>query len=174
MQAANSLLQILEEPPEATAFILTAAHADLLLPTIVSRCQVFALREQGMPAEEAAQDAALQAQDFMNSLAKAHPANLLQWSKNWEGKNKECLQFLQALLFMLRDMALPDIVRNDLALAGAVLPPTFDRVTAMAAAAKVEKTIRYLNQQVSGKLLLDVLVLDLAALAQSKERGVNQ
>ncbi|MCS7286991.1 MAG: DNA polymerase III subunit delta' [Anaerolineae bacterium] len=43
-EAANSLLKTLEEPPPHSIFILTALSADLLLPTIVSRCQVLNLR----------------------------------------------------------------------------------------------------------------------------------
>jgi DNA polymerase-3 subunit delta' len=43
-QAANSLLKILEEPPAGTVFILTAVSQYALLPTIVSRCRVFAFR----------------------------------------------------------------------------------------------------------------------------------
>lgn len=43
-EAANAFLKTLEEPPRHTRLILTARDASLLLPTIVSRCQVFALR----------------------------------------------------------------------------------------------------------------------------------
>ncbi len=43
-QAANSLLKILEEPPEGTVFILTSASQHAMLPTIVSRCRVFSFR----------------------------------------------------------------------------------------------------------------------------------
>lgn len=39
VEATNALLKILEEPPEATYFVLTSAAADRLLPTILSRCQ---------------------------------------------------------------------------------------------------------------------------------------
>jgi DNA polymerase-3 subunit delta' len=37
--AANTLLKTLEEPPGDTMFILTTAHREALLPTILSRCQ---------------------------------------------------------------------------------------------------------------------------------------
>jgi len=37
--AANTLLKTLEEPPGDTMLILTTAHRDALLPTILSRCQ---------------------------------------------------------------------------------------------------------------------------------------
>ena len=38
-EAANSLLKILEEPPEQVILVLLASDAGQLLPTIVSRCQ---------------------------------------------------------------------------------------------------------------------------------------
>ena len=37
--AANSLLKLLEEPPETMHLILTAAKINSMLPTILSRCQ---------------------------------------------------------------------------------------------------------------------------------------
>jgi DNA polymerase-3 subunit delta' len=42
--AANALLKTLEEPPSTVILLLTANRAESLLPTIVSRCQVFGLR----------------------------------------------------------------------------------------------------------------------------------
>jgi len=44
VEAANALLKTLEEPPSRVVMILTATDASLLLPTIVSRCQVLPLR----------------------------------------------------------------------------------------------------------------------------------
>ncbi len=44
VEAANALLKTLEEPPAQVALVLTATEADVLLPTIVSRCQVLSLR----------------------------------------------------------------------------------------------------------------------------------
>ncbi len=39
VEATNSLLKILEEPPEGMTIILTSSQPVLLLPTIISRCQ---------------------------------------------------------------------------------------------------------------------------------------
>jgi DNA polymerase-3 subunit delta' len=39
MQAASALLKTLEEPPQGTVLLLTAADPDWLLPTVRSRCQ---------------------------------------------------------------------------------------------------------------------------------------
>lgn len=44
LEAANALLKTLEEPPGQVVLVLTASGADVLLPTIVSRCQVLSLR----------------------------------------------------------------------------------------------------------------------------------
>jgi DNA polymerase-3 subunit delta' len=52
--AANALLKTLEEPPPAVVLVLLAQQADALLPTIVSRCQVMALRPIPGPVIEQA------------------------------------------------------------------------------------------------------------------------
>ena len=52
-EGANALLKTIEEPPPAVTLLLTASSATALLPTIVSRCQVAALRPVP-PAEIAA------------------------------------------------------------------------------------------------------------------------
>lgn len=43
-EAMNAFLKTLEEPPANVFILLTAARADDLLPTIVSRCEVISLR----------------------------------------------------------------------------------------------------------------------------------
>ncbi len=43
-RTANTLLKTLEEPPEGVIILLLATDPDTLLPTILSRCQLIALR----------------------------------------------------------------------------------------------------------------------------------
>ncbi|MBI2622347.1 hypothetical protein HYW66_01795 [Candidatus Microgenomates bacterium] len=43
IEAQNAFLKTLEEPPANTIIVLTAHNKDLLLPTVVSRCQVITL-----------------------------------------------------------------------------------------------------------------------------------
>lgn len=50
LEAANSLLKALEEPPESTVLILQAFKKEKILPTIISRCQI--IREEKKPAKE--------------------------------------------------------------------------------------------------------------------------
>jgi DNA polymerase-3 subunit delta' len=51
--AANALLKTLEEAPAHAILLLTADNAELLLPTIVSRCEVLRLRPSPVDALEA-------------------------------------------------------------------------------------------------------------------------
>jgi DNA polymerase-3 subunit delta' len=65
IEAANSLLKTLEEPPEHVVLVLTAVQGDLLPATVVSRCQRLdlrpaargvveaSLRQMGIPAPKA-------------------------------------------------------------------------------------------------------------------------
>ena len=56
--SANALLKTLEEPPDNVTFVLLAQSADLVLPTIVSRCQCVPFR---MLSEAQAVDAVARA-----------------------------------------------------------------------------------------------------------------
>ena len=53
-EAANSLLKVLEEPPEQVILVLLAQDATGLLPTIVSRCNKIELRR--LPASQVARE----------------------------------------------------------------------------------------------------------------------
>lgn len=53
LPAANALLKTLEEPPAQVVMLLTSARPHALLPTIISRCQVLALR--GLPQQQVAE-----------------------------------------------------------------------------------------------------------------------
>lgn len=50
-EAANAFLKTLEEPPAHTLIFLTTPAEDLLLPTIVSRCQTFFLSTDNLDVD---------------------------------------------------------------------------------------------------------------------------
>lgn len=52
LEAANSLLKTLEEPPLQVIMVLTAVHSESLPRTIVSRCQHLGLRPAAIPVVE--------------------------------------------------------------------------------------------------------------------------
>lgn len=53
VQAANALLKMLEEPPQAVVFLLVSHHKDRILPTIKSRCRQLPLP---LPTQQQALD----------------------------------------------------------------------------------------------------------------------
>lgn len=111
----NRLLKLIEEPPEQTVFLLVAENSDLILNTILSRCQlvktdplsddelVAGLQAQrGVEADRARQIAFLAAGDFGQALSLAdHPVNddareLLVWlRKCWKGNGPELVRWTE-------------------------------------------------------------------------------
>ncbi len=79
--AANAFLKTLEEPPSRAIIILIADSDRVLMPTIISRCQVFQLRsvpkvtiEQALKERNAGQEQA----HLLASIAAGRPAFALQ------------------------------------------------------------------------------------------------
>ena len=67
--AANAFLKLLEEPGADTVLILVTARPDLLLPTILSRCQRMRF---GMIEESAIADALTERENITPELAQLH------------------------------------------------------------------------------------------------------
>jgi len=81
----NKLLKLIEEPPPNTLFILVAENETLLLPTIVSRCQMIKIP-------------ALETNDIERALIERNntdPAKARQVAATAEGNYREALQLLQ-------------------------------------------------------------------------------
>lgn len=100
---ANALLKVLEEPPPRTVFLLTTDAADLLLPTIVSRCRRlplatpdFAVASQWLQSQGVAEPA-----DWLAAAGGA-PLRALSLSQSAESP---CPAWLQGFL---RDLANAD------------------------------------------------------------------
>lgn len=69
----NAFLKILEEPPQSTLFILTAESSKSMLSTILSRVQVFSLKNENSIDEETD----ILAQDIINGILDLSEAKLL-------------------------------------------------------------------------------------------------
>jgi DNA polymerase-3 subunit delta' len=111
----NRLLKLIEEPPEQTIFLLVAENQDLILNTILSRCQLVKLdplsddevmqglvAQRGLNPERARQIAFLSGGDFGAALSLADtPANddaqlLLDWlRKCWRGHAVEMVRWTE-------------------------------------------------------------------------------
>jgi DNA polymerase-3 subunit delta' len=66
-EAANSLLKILEEPPQSVVWLLLVAEEERLLPTIISRCQRLELKPV---LSEQVQEALVHSYNVENDRAK--------------------------------------------------------------------------------------------------------
>ena len=83
--SGNKLLKLIEEPPPNTLFILVAENDSMLLPTIVSRCQLIKIP-------------ALETNDIEKALIernKTAPEQARQVAATCEGNYREALQLLQ-------------------------------------------------------------------------------
>ncbi len=102
--AANALLKTLEEPPPQVVLILTATDPAHLLPTIVSRCQLVALRPVSRPEIQQALQTRWQANPAQAELLAQLAAGRLGWAVNAlqdEGFLEWRRQLLDELLTLL-------------------------------------------------------------------------
>lgn len=81
----NKLLKIIEEPPPNTLFILVTENEELVLPTIVSRCQLIKI-----PALETKE-----IEEALISRNKTEPSIARQVASVSEGNYREALQLVQ-------------------------------------------------------------------------------
>lgn len=81
----NKLLKLIEEPPPNTLFILVAENDELILPTILSRCQLVKIASPDNTEIEQA----------LVERAKASPETARQVAGICEGNYREALQMLQ-------------------------------------------------------------------------------
>ena len=76
IEAQNSLLKLLEEPPLYATIILSSKTQDSLLPTVVSRCQKIAVEQNYIyKGETSSQFADLQKMDYGQRLSWAEEAS---------------------------------------------------------------------------------------------------
>lgn len=97
-QEGNKLLKLIEEPPANTLFILVAENESLILPTILSRCQLVkiplledteleaALQKQGVDAQTARQIAGVSEGNYREALQQLQHAD-----EDWHNLLREWL-----------------------------------------------------------------------------------
>lgn len=191
--AANSLLKILEEPPEGLFFILTAPLGDSLLETILSRVVWVRLPEDFsapgsdvyytdlLPELAREQELKAEMQDRCRDLFKliAAPdsgARLLVLAKSFRedkhsvGQKRQIGVFLAQLLAALHEQAVGAVLseageQGQYPISGKQI---FDREAALRGALLVEDAMRDVEGNVNGVLTVSVLLLQLYALKPSE------
>ena len=113
IQAANTLLKILEEPPAGTHFFLVSTHPEQLLPTIRSRCQPIpvspaskeeaALRASVVLEQE--EEIAQYARNLISCCIEKKLLPAIEWSEDVAGFGRERQRHLVlSLLELLRNI----------------------------------------------------------------------
>ena len=85
ISASNAMLKTLEEPPDQVVLLLTAVTQEMLLPTVVSRCEVIRLR--GVPTDtivRALEERDSDQAEMLGALSEGRPGKALNWEGNPE------------------------------------------------------------------------------------------
>ena len=150
--AANSLLKLLEEPPQSTVLILAVQNQDKLPSTVISRCRSYFFgAENNLPSAETLQLAQAQAEGFLAELAQKSVADILQFTARFEKDKEGFLSFLLSLWQILSEMA-----------AGRRACP-FEPAATLKAAAFTERALDLQRRNANQRLLADVYFLRLMA-----------
>ena len=102
LAAQNAALKLLEEPPRSVRFFLCVTNAELLLPTVRSRCtELYDSRGESEVDEESAK----RADSFLKTVAAGDRGALLRWCCDNESiDNRTAIAFNNALAAQLTDM----------------------------------------------------------------------
>lgn len=109
--AANALLKTLEEPPSRYHFILTSPASDLLIPTILSRCQIVRLGtmtpEQVISALVARKGLEPSVAQQIAEFADGAIGRAFRWAEEIQGEHtqSEELTALRELIALFAEMA---------------------------------------------------------------------
>lgn len=107
--AQNALLKTLEEPPGQAMLILASCHPQLLLPTIISRCQLLRLQENLPPLPPADYQ---KQKEIWAQITRASPGNRLLLAQKFAPDKAGAQKIIKAQLFFLRQALKKKIAQN--------------------------------------------------------------
>lgn len=102
IEAQNSLLKTLEEPPENAIIVLLTANADFLLPTIISRCQITNLSQK--PQISLSEEEIGEYLNVLISLFKPDIGEKFKICQEVAKSREEAIIWLDKAVFVLRKL----------------------------------------------------------------------
>ena len=163
-EAANSLLKTLEESPSKTTFILITSSLNLLLPTIISRCQIikFPLASfKHFASEDFLQEYETTAQDLIN-LINSDLAVKYKCAEDMAKDAGLAREKLKLWIFIFRDAVLNYFNCRDYVLKQNLLFKNYPVEKLMVIIRKMGQTNGLLsNSSINARLVLEVLMLEL-------------
>jgi len=148
-EAANTLLKLLEEPIAGTVLILITQQPERLLPTILSRCQLFCFDNNAAAEPPLTEEQLAAAEQFLLSLGSLPIYQVLLLAREYDKDREGQQTFLFALLKVLHQAARGE---KRLPMAPA---------NVLRSAALVERALELMSKTVNQKLLTDVVYLRL-------------
>jgi hypothetical protein len=148
-EAQTAMLKTLEEPPGETIFLLYAPNSNLLLPTILSRCQIVQLPAE---LEIVLSDEELKTNSQrLNELLTTPPIQRLLLADEWGiNKDKEqAIRFCQIQLVLWREILLGNIEYR------------ISGIEALSVLKSLTLTLTHLKASVNPKLTIDNFLLGL-------------
>ena len=109
LEAQNALLKVLEEPPEHTIIILSTENKDILLPTVVSRCQIIELQKE---KPELTQEDIREISFFIEQVSKLKTGDQLKRAETLAKDKDEILLWLEKTIIVAREK-LMEVVEKD-------------------------------------------------------------
>ncbi len=106
LEAQNSLLKVLEEPPNHTIIVLVSTSKELFLPTVLSRSVLIELKDEGLKlSEEEIKSFA----DILSNLPKYEAGDRLKIAETYGKTREEANIFLEKIIFVTRQILLKQI-----------------------------------------------------------------
>ena len=106
IEAQNSLLKVLEEPPNHTIIVLVSLNKELFLPTVLSRCVLIELKDEGLKlSEEELKSFA----NILSNLPKYEAGDRLRIAETYGKTREEASSFLEKITFVARQVLLKQI-----------------------------------------------------------------
>jgi DNA polymerase III gamma/tau subunit len=99
-EAQNALLKVLEEPPAHTFIFLGTETKEVLLPTILSRCQLIVLEEEPQQLSETRRE---ELNDFIQKLPELSIPERLKRAEQLAKEKDKAVSFIQNLILLLRE-----------------------------------------------------------------------
>ena len=148
LPAQYSLLKILEEPPGNAVIILTSQNKRMLLPTIISRCQIIRLKQPFLEKENLDFE---EQNKFLKTVLRSSPGQRLMLADNFQGR-EGAIDFCQKQLVFLREILRTQIFSNE-----QNLPLKNPQILRLLKS--FQKGLNFLKANVNPKLLVENLLL---------------
>ncbi len=165
IEAANSLLRILEDPPGSATFVLLTAQPQQMLPTILSRCQRLDLAAGDLqPTNERRQEA----RGLIAALPDMDELQILDLAESWDKERDTLSERVRSLAACYRDLLVLGQT-GDPSLLGSpddldwLRRQVLERSSAglVASAEACEACLRQLERNASPRLAVEVLLFRL-------------